>query len=196
MELAFFEISLKHGTSFRGIRTIGIFERNFSTIRWTRVSEKRFIVAEFSRDGDGEKRRRNRQERKRNVTRPSSSLLVVCYEEKEPLVYVWVARFPVGKGSSWRALRRTERTRTRRESRQITWKILMKHRPDAKQYWIFTPGEQEKQEIKGKRRRGNKRTSCYSSLQPRERSWKNFLEEFEIETLEPPLAGKMMDRLP
>lgn len=73
------------------------------------------------------------------------------------------------------------KNKTGRERRQITWKILMKHRPDAKQYRIFTPITKTRRKKK-KEKKGNKRASCYS-LQFCERPWKNFLEEFEIKTL-------------
>lgn len=72
----------------------------------------------------------------------------------------------------------------------------MKHRPDAKQYRIFTPMTKTRRKKK-KEKKGNKRASCYS-LQFCERPWKNFLEEFEIKTLAGTghkSTGKPMHRL-
>lgn len=60
----------------------------------------------------------------------------------------------------------------------------MKHRPDAKQYRIFTPGEQRRRRREKKKiNRNLDPLSCYPLSNSANDPWKNFLQEFEIKSL-------------
>lgn len=73
------------------------------------------------------------------------------------LVYVWVARFPVWERVFLKGVTTNGKNKTRRESRQITWKILMKHRL-ARRETIPTEFLHSKRKEKGKWRKKNKDT--------------------------------------
>lgn len=155
-------------------------------------------------DGKWEENGRNRrpwQERKRNVTRPSS-LLVVCYEEKEhSSTFEWLV-FRSGKGLlGGRYDERKEQNRPRKSSNNVEdFNETPARCETIPNFYAQRATKTRKKKKKKKRKQTRKTDQLLLSLQLCERPWKNFLEEFEIKTLVAGTitghksTGKLMDR--